>query len=427
MGASSVVNGRGHLIPLLASAGILLAGNGLQVTLVAVRANLEGFPVTLVGLLGTVYYVGTIFGCLFTAGLIKRSGHIRVFAALAALAAVCTLSLVLAVDIWVWVAARMITGFCFSGLSMVIESWLNAKAANTERGRVFSLYRLVDPTAVTGAQFLLPAFGAGGFSIFGIVAILFCLALIPVSLSAQSSPTPPESARLRLRYVWAISPVGCIGCLTIGFTNGAFRTVGPVFAQNVGLAVDQVALFVSAGIVGGAVAQYPFGWLSDRYDRRRVLILATAGAAGAGLFLTLFAAADPNWVFAGAFCFGLFAIPLYSLSIAHANDHAKPEDYVELSGGLILSFGIGASIGPFIGSAVIDAFGGPALFTYTTVVHLIFLAFVAYRMTRRGAVAEGLKTRYVSLLRTSPAIFRLSHREIAGARKEKPASDGKET
>ena len=257
MGASSVVNGRGHLIPLLASAGILLAGNGLRVTLVAVRANLEGFPVTLVGLLGTVYYVGTIFGCLFTAGLIKRSGHIRVFAALAALAAVCTLSLVLAVDIWVWVAARMITGFCFSGLSMVIESWLNAKAANTERGRVFSLYRLVDLTAVTGAQFLLPAFGAGGFSIFGIVAILFCLALIPVSLSAQSSPTPPESARLRLRYVWAISPVGCIGCLTIGFTNGAFRTVGPVFAQNVGLAVDQVALFVSAGIVGGRQDQHP--------------------------------------------------------------------------------------------------------------------------------------------------------------------------
>ncbi len=419
MAAPSQAQARGHLIPLLVSAGILLAGNGLQVTLVAVRANIEGFPITLIGLLGTVYYIGTITGCLFTAGLIKRSGHIRVFAALAALAAVCTLSLVLAVDIWVWAAARMLTGFCFSGLSMVIESWLNAKAANTDRGRVFSLYRLVDLTAVTGAQFLLPAFGAGGFTVFGLVAILFCLALIPVSLSSQTSPTPPDNARLRFRYVWAISPVGCIGCLTIGFTNGAFRTLGPIFAQNMGLAVEQVALFVSAGIFGGAVAQYPFGWLSDRHDRRLVLIVATAGAALAGLFLTLFAAQDPNWIFAGAFLFGLFAIPLYSLSIAHANDHAKPEDYVELSGGLILFFGMGAAIGPFIASTVIDLFGGPALFIYTTVMHLLFLVFVIYRMTRRAAVAGNLKTRYVSLLRTSPAIFRLSRKEAGKGGQER--------
>ena len=410
MAASSDPKGRGHLVPLLASAGILLAGNGLQVTLVAVRANLEGFPVTLIGLLGAVYYLGTISGCLFTARLIKRSGHIRVFAALAALAAVCTLSLALAVDIWIWMAARMITGFCFSGLSMVIESWLNAKAANQSRGRIFSLYRMVDLTAVTGAQFLLPVFGAGGFAAFSLVAIFFCLALVPVSLSSQSSPAPPESARLRFRYIWTISPVGCIGCLTIGFTNGAFRTLGPVFAQNVGLAVEQVALFVSAGILGGALAQYPFGWLSDRYDRRLVLIAATAGAAAAGLFLTLFAAHDPNWVFLGAFCFGLFAIPLYSLSIAHANDHASDADYVELSGGLILFFGIGAAIGPFLASWVIEAFGGPALFTYTTVMHLLFLVFVAYRMTRRRAVAGREKTRHVSLLRTSPAIFGLSRR-----------------
>ncbi|MEX0921209.1 MAG: MFS transporter [Rhodovibrionaceae bacterium] len=411
MAAPSQAQARGHLIPLLASAGILLAGNGLQVTLVAVRANIEGFPITLIGLLGTVYYIGTILGCLFTAGLIKRSGHIRIFAALAALAAVCTLSLVIAVDIWVWIAARMLTGFCFSGLSMVIESWLNAKAANADRGRVFSLYRLVDLTAVTGAQFLLPAFGAGRFTVFGLVAILFCLALIPVSLSSQSSPTPPDNARLRFRYVWAISPVGCIGCLTIGFTNGAFRTLGPVFAQNVGMAVDQVALFVSAGIFGGAVAQYPFGWFSDRYDRRLALMVATAGAALAGLFLTLFAAHDANWVFAGAFLFGLFAIPLYSLSIAHANDHARPEDYVELSGGLILFFGIGAAIGPSIASTVIDVFGGPALFTYTTAMHLIFLVFVAYRMTRRAGVSRDSKTSYVSLLRTSPAIFKLGRKE----------------
>jgi MFS family permease len=216
---------RSSLAPILISAGILLAGNGLQVTLVAVRANQEGFSAALIGLLGTAYYVGFIAGCFLSAGLIRRAGHIRVFASLAALAAVAALCLVLVVDPWVWTILRGLTGFCFSGLAMVLESWLNEKAGASDRGRVLSIYRVVDLGAVLGSQMLLPIFGSGGFQVFAVVAIFFCLAVVPMSLSRHEGPAVPESRRLRLSNIWRISPVGCVGCFTIGLTNAAFRTV----------------------------------------------------------------------------------------------------------------------------------------------------------------------------------------------------------
>lgn len=401
------------LAPVLLSAGILLAGNGLQVTLVAVRANIEGFPAALIGLLGTAYFIGFIGGCFLTAELIRRAGHIRVFGALVALAAVSTLAMVVWIDPAVWTAARAIAGFCFAGLSMVLESWLNAKAQTADRGRILALYRMVDLFAVLGGQFLLPAFGARGFEVFAVVAMLFCLAIVPISLSRHENPAPPESRRLRLRHVWSISPVGCVGCVTIGLTNAAFRTIGPVYAQDVGLGIDQIAVFIGAAVLGGALLQYPLGVLSDRVDRRLVLLAATLGAAGAGLVLTLTSADVAVASFAGAFLFGAFAMPLYSLSVAHANDNAGPGDFVELAGGLMLCYGLGASVGPFAASLVIERFGAPSFFLYTTVIHGGFVLFVLYRMTRRGAVGRGLKRRFVGLLRTSPVMIRLARGERA--------------
>lgn len=396
--------------PLLISAGILLGGNGLQVTAVAVRASLEDFSPALIGLLGTAYYVGFIGGCLLAARLILRSGHIRVFAALAAVAAIAAIALVLLVEPWVWLLARAATGFAFAGLSTVIESWLNEGAKNTSRGRVLSRYRIVDLCAVTAAQFLMPLIGAGGFELFAVVAVLFCAALLPVALSTARDPAPPESPSLRVGRVWAISPLSCMGCITIGLTSGAFRTIGPLYAQGIGFGVSEIALFMSAGILGGALLVYPLGWLSDRLERRIVLIIATAGATLAGIMLTLTAGASPALAYFGSFLFGAFSIPLYSLSIAHAHDHAPPGAYVELSAGLILFFAVGAAIGPLVASLVIERFGVPAFFAYTSVLHGGFILIVVFRMTRRASVPDELKTRFVALLRTSPALSRLAGR-----------------
>ena len=402
----------GPLVPLLLAAAILLAGNGLQGTLVALRATSEGFSPSLIGFMGAAYFGGFMLSCVWTAHLIRAVGHIRVFAALASVTAAGSLALVLIIDPYAWMVLRFAMGFAFAGVFMVIESWLNESAGNRDRGRVLSIYRLVDLAAVTGAQFLLPVFGTDGFEIFAIMAIFFCLSLVPVSLSESSKPKAPDSFKFDLGAIWRISPLACVGCLTIGLTNSAFRLIGPLYAGEMGLDVTGIAIFMSAGIVGGAVLQFPLGMLSDRFDRRWTLILATGGAALAGLFLNFFAGSEPNLLYFGAFVFGAFALPLYSLSAAHANDRAQKGQYVLVAAGLTLFFSLGASIGPLIASVVIEQFGAPAFFTYTSIIHASLIVNVLYRMTRRPSVPVHARSRFVTLLRTSPAIYRLARKVV---------------
>lgn len=395
-----------RLPPLLLAAALLLGANGLSVTVIAVRARLDGFSDTAIGLFGSAYYAGFLVGVLLTPLLIRRVGHIRVFAAFAAVSAIAMLLLALGDGAIAWVTSRAVSGAAFCGVAMVLESWLNALASNEQRGRVLSIYRIVDLGSVTGFQFLLPFYGAAGFEIFIVTGVLFCAALVPVALAREGNPPLPSKTGASIFTVWRISPVAVVGCVTIGLTNGAFRTVGPVYAQGVGLSVDAVAILVSLWVIAGAVFQYPLGWASDRIDRRIVLILATAGAGLACLFLS--GVETQAAIFLGAFLFGGFALPLYSLSAAHANDHAGPGQYVELAAGLTLFFALGAVVGPLIASAVMDLFGPRAFFVYTASLHLALVLFVAGRMFSRPAVPSGQRKRFVWLLRTSPMIFRLA-------------------
>ncbi len=360
-------------------------------------------------MIGATYFFGFMTASWLAPKLIAAVGHIRCFAGLAAIAAAGTLSLVLIIDPLAWMVIRAGMGFCFAGLATVIESWLNARSANTDRGRVLSIYRLVDLAAVTGGQFLLPLFSPAGFAVFSVTAILFCLSLVPVSLMDRTSPKAPEFYRFDIPAIWRLSPLACIGCVTIGLTNSAFRLIGPLYAREIGLGVTGIALFVSAGIVGGATLQYPLGWISDRHGRRPTIIAATAGATLAGLFLA-FAARSELAVYAGVFLFGAFALPLYSLSAAHANDRADGESFVLVAAGLSFFFSLGAILGPLAASVVIQTYGAPAFFTYTSVVHGALLLITVYRMTRRAPVPREARSRFVTLLRTSPVIFRLARR-----------------
>ncbi len=420
----------GPFVPLLVTAGILFAGNGLQGTLIALRANAEGFDTSLVGLMGASYFLGFMLSCLYVGRLIRAFGHIRVFAALASLAAVGTLLLVLLIDPFVWIGIRAVMGFCFAGVFMVIESWLNEAIPNEDRARVLSIYRMVDLGAVVGSQFLLPAVGTDGFELFAIMAILFCLSLVPVCLSNRSRPEPPEDYKFEISAVWKISPIACLGCITIGLTNSAFRLIGPLYGQEMGLDLSGVALFMSAGILGGAVLQLPLGFLSDRFDRRWVLIFCTTGASIAGLFLTFVSNGEHTLLYAGAFFFGAFALPLYSLSAAHANDRADKGQYVLLAAGLTLFFSLGAAVGPIIVSIVIDLYGAPMFFAYTSVIHASLIFTALYRMTRRASVPRHARSRFVTLSRTSPVIYRLvkrivQHETPADRRAQKEAEEHK--
>ncbi len=397
------------LVPLLTAAAILLAGNGLIGTAIALRAAQEGFSPITIGLLGAAYFCGFIASCFFAAKLIRAVGHIRVFAALSAIASASVLALVLMIDPVAWTIARFVMGFCFAGLFMVVESWINASVHNDDRGRVLSIYRIVDLGAVTSTQFLLPIVGTEGPNLFIVIGMFLCLSMVPISLSDRSRPQPPEQVKLDLRAVWLISPLACIGAITIGLTNSAFRLVGPLYANEMGLDVTEVATFMSAGILGGAALQYPMGYLSDRLDRRLILLIATLGAAGSGMFLGGISGENPLLIYVGIFFFGAFALPLFSLSAAHANDRAKDGQYVLVSAGLMLFFSLGAAVGPIIASWVIEKYGASAFFTYTSIVHASLIGPLIWRYIVNPRVIG--RTRYVALLRTSPAIFKMAQKD----------------
>jgi len=399
---------------LFLSASLLLAGNGLFGTLIAVRGNLEAFSPATIGLLGSVFYAGFIAGSIVAPRLITRAGHIRAFAATGAAYAVTALLHAMLLEPLLWILLRAIGGFCFAGLTLVLESWLNERTPNTDRGRVLSIYRLVDLSSVTAGQLVLTIISPRGFEIFSLVAILFCCALVPLAMTRSPLPAPLETPRLRLRRLIGVSPLGTMGVFSVGLVNGTFRTVAPIAllatAGGAGLTVAELALVMSAFIAGGAMLQFPIGALSDRLPRRTVLIITTLGAIAASFAMAIATDTSASAVIATSFLFGGFAIPIYSLSVAHANDLAQPDEFVEMAAGLFLVFGIGAMVGPAIGATVVSAFGSHALFYYTSAVHALFMLFTVYRIGRRPMPADQDRAGFVGLIRTSPGIFKLDPR-----------------
>ena len=398
------------LIPLLIAAGILLGGNGLQGTLIALRGAEEGFSPATIGFMGTAYFGGFLLGCAFITRIMKSVGHVRSFSALAAIASAGTLLLVLIIDPVMWSIIRFATGFCFAGLFTVMESWLNSGVQNSDRARVLALYRIIDIGSVTGAQFLIPVFGADGFAIFAIMSIMITLSLVPVSLGDRSNPQAPEDVKLDLARVWRISPLASVGCIAVGITNSAFRTLSPVYAEQIGMSVTDVVTFISVGIIGGAIIQYPLGHLSDLWDRRKVLLATTGGAMVAALALVFLAGTGALANFALVFVFGSFAMPLFSLSAAHANDRADKGEFVLVNAALMLFYSFGAIGGPIVAALFMQRFGPQSLFVFSAIVYALLILIIVYRMQAREAVPVSRRGRFIALLRTSTIFARLTRR-----------------
>lgn len=373
---------------LMISVAVLLMGNGLLGTLIPVRANLESFSGIDIGILGSFYFIGFTLGCLTAPVLISRVGHIRTYLAFVAVAAIAVLVHALAVDVWMWWLMRAITGFSFSVIFIVIESWLNERSDNTTRGTVLSIYMVINLTVLMLGQLMLTLDDPRSFSLFAIAAILLLLAALPVAMTSAQSPNPIPVVRPRLLRLYRLSPVGCVGCFAVGLANGAFWAMGPVFAMDRGLGTQGIALFMSAVVLGGAVGQWPLGRLSDAVDRRYVILGAAVSAGLAGLALSQGMSIDRQTLFALGFLFGTFALPLYALTVAHANDLSGPNDYVETSSSLLLLLGLGSSIGPTLSSVLDSLTDRNELFTYTWMVHMLIAGFVGWRITRRGPVAE---------------------------------------
>ena len=398
------------ILPLLLSAAILLGGNGLLGTLIALRSRLEGFDVDLVGLMGACYFAGFFVASFNASRLIRSTGHVRAFAALAAIGAVMPLLMAMLPNAILWMATRFVSGFCFAALLMVVESWINETSRNADRGRVLGVYRIVDLIAVTSSQFLIPFVGESGFEIFSVVSLMYCLSLVPVAVTNKTKPKPPENLKLELGSVWKISPLACMTCLAIGLTNSAFRLIGPIYGVEIGLDTSAVVVFMTMGIIGGALLQYPLGNMSDKLGRRKTVLVATAGAMASALFLAQQQSGAVLNVYIGILVFGAFALPLYSLAAAHANDRAGSGQYVLVSAGLTFFFSLGAVIGPYSASLVIQFFGPSAFFTYTCIVHGSLALVVLVRLRRRASVPAAERSTFVGMLRTSPMFFRMARR-----------------
>lgn len=397
------------LIPLLVTAGILIGGNGLQATFVSLRALQEGFSPSTIGLVGTGYNIGFAIGCIYVTRIIRSIGHIRTFSALAAIASAASIAMVLYIHPLSWFAMRLIQGLCFAGLFAVVESWLNTRVTNANRARTLSIYRFVDLGSVTCAQYLIPAVGIDGFQLFAIISMALTLSLVPISFADRSSPAPPEAVRFDIRALWNISPLATVGCIVVGLTNSTFRSLGPVYAEGIGMSVTAIATFMSVGIFAGVVLQYPLGHYSDKLDRRLIILVAALGSFMAGLFIAVVAGANAWLNFAGIFAFGAFAMPLYSLCSAHANDHAAEGQHALVSAGTLFFWSLGAVIGPLFASFMLDIFGPRALFFYMSVVLLFFMLYTLQRMTvREGVPARQRTRRFRNLLRTSTFFNKLA-------------------
>jgi MFS family permease len=371
----------------------------------ALSGAVLGFTPTQIGLLGSAHFLGFLIGCWGAPRLMGRVGHVRTFAAFTAAGTIGALAHMMLADPVAWAGLRVLTGLCVAGCYTVIEAWLQARLDNANRGRAIGTYRLVDLIAQLGAQGLIGVLPPAAYASYNILAIFAALALVPMTLTRIDQPPLPAAPRLRPMAAVRLSPLAAAGVVTAGLTGGAFRMVGPIYGQEVGLAADQIALFLAAFILGGAVAQVPVGWLADRFDRRKVLIwLSLAAIAACGATVAA-AEVGPAAVFGAAVLFGLVTFPIYSVATAHANDFASPTEAAELSSALVFLFAIGAIASPLIAAGLVGALGPWAMFAFIGAAHLALSVFGLIRMRARTGAAE--RTAYVYTPRTTAIVGRL--------------------
>ena len=392
---------------MLLAAAVLFLGVGQQITVVPIRAELEGFGEFWIGVMGAVYFAGFALGCLIGPRAVKQVGHIRCFAGFAALASIAALAFPLLVFPLAWTILRGFTGLCLAILYMVVESWLNDQVENENRGKVLSIYIIVANIVTIGGQQLVSTFDVRSTVQFIVIAMLLCLSLVPMSLAPTIAPTPVTTVKLRLGSLFRLSTTGVVGCAAIGLVEGSFWTFGPIFAQEPGLPVSRITLFMSMFVVGGTLSQWPLGYLSDRIDRRYVIIACCAGTVATSLIFALVPLDGLALKLAIACLHGAFMVPLYALLLAHTNDYAPREDLVEVSSGLLLVFALGAAAGPLLVGPLMQSVGRGGLFFAIAAVLAAFTLIVLFRLLIRSRAGKETRVEFVPMPRTTQSVFAL--------------------
>ncbi len=371
---------------LMLSTFLILMAQGVASILLPLRAREAGWSTSEIGWMGSVYAVGFTIGCLVVPKLVRRVGHIRVFAVLATGLAMALLLHAMFVQPIAWAAIRGMGGFALAGTYMVVESWLNERTENANRGAIFSLYMIVSMIGLMAGQYAMPFGPQAGEALYIVSALIFLAAIIPVGLSTAQSPRPVAEVTLDLAELYRTSPAALVGTFLCGVISGNWNFLAAVYGTGIGLSTLSVATMLACTMIGGAVFQFPLGRVSDFVDRRLVMI--AAGLLGAALsMLFIFAPLTAHWqIFAAMFLFGAVLYPIYSLAAAHANDFARPEDFVKVSSGLLIVYGIGSMIGPVLGGFAMDEAGTAGFFWVMLISYALYAGYAFWRSLKRAPV-----------------------------------------
>lgn len=400
---------------------VILLQLGLQSVLPfdAVSGMALGFSAGQVGLLGSAHFLGFFVGCWWAPRLMGEVGHSRAFAAFTAAGTIGVLAHMMVADPWAWAVMRIATGLATAGCYTIIEAWMQSKVNNANRGRVVGIYRVVDITGSLAAQLLIGVLTPAAYLSYNVLALLCCAALFPMVLTRAEAPQTGLAPRLRPWLAWERSPLAAVAVVASGVTISAFRSIGPVYGIEVGLNTEMVALFLGAFVVGGGVAQFPVGWLADRYDRRKVVIWLAVATVASCLLAIGVEDLGAEAVLIAAAIFGLASYPVFSVAAAHAHDHAAADERVELSAALMFLYAVGAIASPLAAAWLVDAFGPGAMFALIALVNAVLAGWGVLRL--RARASPEARTAYTYVPRTSFLIGRLLGR---GREEGAPKDDG---
>jgi MFS family permease len=387
--------------PLLMGVMLLMVGNGMQGSLLGIRGAIEGFRTVEISIVISSYFVGFLAGSLMVPGMIRRVGHVRVFSALGSLISAGLVLYPVAPEWFLWSVLRVVIGFSFCGVYITAESWLNQLSTNETRGQALSAYMIVQMIGIITAQFLLNVANPDGFVLFVIPSVLVSLAFIPILLTDIPTPKFESTKRLGFRALWRISPLGCVGMLLTGGIFAAMFGMASVWGAQSGLSVRQISIFVGAMYVGGLLLQYPIGWLSDRSDRRQLILWLSAFA---GVVMLLAGLSDLPFAahLAVAMVLGGVTNPLYSLLIAYTNDFLSRDEMAAASSGMLFLNGLGAIVGPLVTGWIMTEIGPGGFFLFIAANFVGLAAYALWRMSQRAA--PGVSGTFATVAPTASAI-----------------------
>ena len=389
--------------PLMLGILLIMLGNGMHFTLIGLRGGIEGFSAAELAIVTSAYFLGFLSGARITPVMIRSVGHVRVFAALGSFMSAGLIAFPLLTEPWAWTILRILIGFCMSGIYVAAESWLNNAATNETRGKVLSAYMIAQTLGIIGAQGLLALGDAATSVLFICASILVSVSFAPILLSATPVPAAEVARAMPMRKLFTGSPLGTVGIFLLGSIYATQSGMGAVFGSQIGMAASQIALFVAMLFAGALLLQYPIGWLSDRMDRRKLIL----GASVVGMiFCALgWATAGGIWfLMISAFFAGGVTTPLYALFLAYTNDSLAAEDMPAASGGLVFTFGLGAIAGPLATGWAMQGFGPFAFWLVLSATFAAIALYALYRMTQRASLPAAETESYLGVLPTASPV-----------------------